>query len=201
MVVNKVQNALIKSRLASKLNYQSTYIFLNLNTYFFFSNSDSDFILKTTMYHDYTLVSLYPKNTEKCFKKHYNRLCSNSKYFDRRLSFSNFKTFNTFSLHYKRPLFAFFRLRLKYACFSTLYIIARATHKLIRVSQKMLMHVKRGITWRLALAGGESLATDWSVKREEKLLSVSVQQSVRSIELSVHRSCPVTGCDVASNAS
>jgi hypothetical protein len=52
----------------------SKYFFSNGITYFFLVILIEIFILKTTMYHKYTLK--YQKFTKKKFKKRYYRLCS-----------------------------------------------------------------------------------------------------------------------------
>jgi hypothetical protein len=52
----------------------SKYFFLNRNTYFFVLILIEIYILKTRMYHKYTLK--YQKFTKKKCKKRYYRLCS-----------------------------------------------------------------------------------------------------------------------------
>jgi hypothetical protein len=70
MVVNKLQNGPMGFK--GKL---SKYFFSNGITYFFFLVILIEiFILKTTMYHKYTLK--YQKITKKKVKKRYYRLCS-----------------------------------------------------------------------------------------------------------------------------
>jgi hypothetical protein len=76
MVFNRLQNGLINSSIApwtSKVNCQNIF-FSNGITYFFLVILIEIFILKTTIYHKYTLK--YQKFTKKKIKKRYYRLCS-----------------------------------------------------------------------------------------------------------------------------
>jgi hypothetical protein len=74
MVVNRLQNGLINSSIAlwaSRVNCQNIF-FLNGNTYFFVLILIEIYILKTTMYHKYTLK--YQKFTKKNVEKRCYRL-------------------------------------------------------------------------------------------------------------------------------
>jgi hypothetical protein len=53
---------------------------IQIRTHTFLVTLTEIFILKITMYHKYTLI--YQKYKKNVKKKHYYRLCSNSKYFD-----------------------------------------------------------------------------------------------------------------------
>jgi hypothetical protein len=63
MVVNRLQNGLINSSIAPWTSKVSKYFFSNGITYFFLVILIEIFILKTTMYHKYTLK--YQKLTKK----------------------------------------------------------------------------------------------------------------------------------------
>jgi hypothetical protein len=77
MVVNKLQNGIINSSIAtwaSRVNCQNIFFQMGLCIYFFLVILIEIFILKTTEYHKYTLK--YQKFTHKKVKKRYYRLCS-----------------------------------------------------------------------------------------------------------------------------